>query len=436
MRLVYANVLVLIVCIIMQRPMLSFKRSSFVSCLYRCHSSKVLALKLNLKPDILVTSEEERLFKTLGKVVDDFKLNTTVRVAGGWVRDKLLGSTGKPGNFKLISNSVVSHCIRFVDIDIALDNISGKEFSEFMSKWCRMYQKRRLNIGIIRKNPEKSKHLETATVHIDNLSVDFVNLRSEVYSSNSRIPEIQFGTPLEDASRRDFTVNSLFYNIHTKRVEDFTGLGFEDMKRRIIRTPLDAAVTLVDDPLRALRMIRFASRLNFSIDQELLLAASDPFIAESLTNKVSRERSGTEFMAMLNAEHFPSAAARAVALLNHCSLLPTIVQLPDTVVYDTPAHPKAANSLEKCDIPLLGLLGHDSSVPNPLSANTKKRIYSYGTLMCLCMSMFRTHASISIAGRNPLAKLFNKVENVNRTLAPEAIHRYRGTYSILKPSCC
>ena len=72
-------------------------------------------------------------------------------------------------------------------------------------------------IGVIGANPSQSKHLETATMNIHGIDVDFVNLRAEeVYEANSRIPTSQtrmFGTPLEDALRRDFTINSLFYNI-------------------------------------------------------------------------------------------------------------------------------------------------------------------------------------------------------------------------------
>jgi tRNA nucleotidyltransferase (CCA-adding enzyme) len=96
----------------------------------------------------------------------------------------------------------------------------------------------------VARNPDQSKHLETAMVTVLGLDVDLVNLRSEVYADDSRIPsevvrvvlylcELQpqranpdrlkgFGTPLEDALRRDITINSLFYNVHTHSVEDHT----------------------------------------------------------------------------------------------------------------------------------------------------------------------------------------------------------------------
>jgi tRNA nucleotidyltransferase (CCA-adding enzyme) len=95
-------------------------------------------------------------------------------------------------------------------------------------------------------NPEQSKHLETATMQLHGLSLDLVNLRSETYSVASRIPQIEFGTPLQDAERRDFTINALFYNLHTKEIEDFTGRGLQDLRDGIIRTPLAPLVTFLD----------------------------------------------------------------------------------------------------------------------------------------------------------------------------------------------
>lgn len=64
--------------------------------------------------------------------------------------------------------------------------------------------------------------METATCKIKGIDVDFVNLRGEEYTSESRIPKIVFGTPLQDAERRDLTINSLFYNINENKIEDFT----------------------------------------------------------------------------------------------------------------------------------------------------------------------------------------------------------------------
>jgi tRNA nucleotidyltransferase (CCA-adding enzyme) len=59
--------------------------------------------------------------------------------------------------------------------------------------------------------------------------IDLVNLRSEKYSENSRVPDIDIGSPEEDAYRRDLTINTMFYNINSKQVEDFTKLGIYDL---------------------------------------------------------------------------------------------------------------------------------------------------------------------------------------------------------------
>ncbi len=95
--------------------------------------------------------------------------------------------------------------------------------------------------------------------------IDLVNLRSETYSEDSRVPEVQIGTPEQDAFRRDLTINSMFYNINEGKVEDFTGKGIGDLKNRILRTPLDPLQTFLDDPLRLLRTVRFANRFGFEI---------------------------------------------------------------------------------------------------------------------------------------------------------------------------
>jgi len=128
---------------------------------------------------------------------------------------------------------------------------------------------------VIKANSEKSKHLETATIKVEGVFIDLVNLRSEKYSEDSRVPVIEIGTPTEDAFRRDLTINSLFYNINEAKIEDFTKKGHSDLRAGIIRTPLDPLQTFLDDPLRVLRTVRFANRFEFSIVPEIISAAKD-----------------------------------------------------------------------------------------------------------------------------------------------------------------
>ena len=150
------------------------------------------------------------------------------------------------------------------------------------------------DIHTIAANPEKSKHLETITIKMFGLDVDFVNLRKEIYDEQSRNPQMEFGTAEEDALRRDATVNALFYNLDTQNVEDLTAKGLEDMKKRILRTPLAPFQTFKDDPLRVLRLIRFACRLDYQIDADAQQAMRDKSIHEALRLKISRERVGVE----------------------------------------------------------------------------------------------------------------------------------------------
>jgi tRNA nucleotidyltransferase/poly(A) polymerase len=106
---------------------------------------------------------------------------------------------------------------------------------------------------------------------------------------------MEFGTPEEDALRRDATVNAMFYNMNTQQVEDLTGKGYEDMQKKILRTPLEPYQTFMDDPLRVLRLIRFAARLDYTIEDEALKAMSNSDIKDALHRKISRERVGVEF---------------------------------------------------------------------------------------------------------------------------------------------
>lgn len=205
-----------------------------------------------------------------------------LRIAGGWVRDKLLG---KPSD----------------DIDVAITPLTGLPFAEALAEYLQSIEpQQKISIARIDANPNQSKHLETARMKVSGYEVDFVNLRSETYATGSRIPQMSLGTPLEDALRRDITINSLFYNIHTRQVEDFTGKGLEDLNNGLIRTPLEPFQTFSDDPLRVLRCIRFATRYGFTLDNSIIEAAQRDAIRRGVCENVSKERIGTEIDKMLN----------------------------------------------------------------------------------------------------------------------------------------
>ncbi|PWY87530.1 ATP :tRNA-specific tRNA nucleotidyltransferase [Aspergillus heteromorphus CBS 117.55] len=264
---------------------------------------------------------------------------TVLRFTGGWVRDKLLG--------------VDSH-----DIDVGISNMTGYQFGLLLKKYMdtpgnldkyrqtlpdEEFKQNIVSLHKIDANPEKSKHLETVTTKIFGLDVDLVNLRKETYCEDSRNPQMEFGTPEEDALRRDATINALFYNLNESKVEDFTGQGLTDMESGIIRTPLEPFQTFQDDPLRVLRLIRFASRLGYSIDEETQAAMRNEHIGEALKLKISRERVGVELEKMLQG---PDPRG-ALHLIDSLGLYSTIfANHMDDVQADTSSWSLAYNGLE------------------------------------------------------------------------------------------
>ena len=298
-------------------------------------SSKQVEAKRGYGPYINLSTEERELFRLLRQAREETEVSTTLRVAGGWVRDKLLAtpefarthhdqgrltskhkqaSKGRQGTKVLDSDQNQP-----VDIDIALDDMLGREFAERLNEYLEQVGEETHGVGVVLKNPEKSKHLETATMKVGTFWIDFVNLRAEEYTQDSRIPDLmRIGTPAEDAFRRDLTINALFYNINNGQVEDWTGRGFDDLRRGVVATPLAPLTTLLDDPLRALRSVRFAARLRFTMDDALIEAAMDRRVRQALAEKVSRERIGGEVDLMLRSPD-PVGAMRLLINLNLAS---------------------------------------------------------------------------------------------------------------------
>lgn len=275
----------------------------------------------NRQLQINVTSKEEALIDILMKFIEDNKLDVTPRIAGGWVRDKLLGRQSN-------------------DIDIMLDNMSGHDFV--------IQLKRALDdaagsasgavdpidnaplvdsVYLVAANPEKSKHLSTATANVAGFAVDFVQSRVEEYAADSRIPEVRVGSARDDALRRDFTINSLFYNLKTRSVEDFTGMGVADLRDRVLRTPTDPAKTFEDDPLRVIRAVRMALRYNLAIHPPV--AAAMRAGAIKFRQKVSRERVYSECKKM-SAD---SLLVAGLKKLHELGILDLVIKLPQTGIH-------------------------------------------------------------------------------------------------------
>lgn len=179
------------------------------------------------------------IFKTLSLIAD--KNNTDAYVIGGFVRDLFLSRSSK-------------------DIDIVVVG-SGIEYAEAVG--------RKLNTKVA-----VFKSFGTANIKYNDLEIEFVGARKESYRADSRKPIVEDGSLKDDQLRRDFTINALAINLNAENfgelIDPFQGI--QDIEQKIIRTPLDPEITFSDDPLRMMRAIRFASQLNFTIDDKAIEA--------------------------------------------------------------------------------------------------------------------------------------------------------------------
>lgn len=173
------------------------------------------------------------------------------------------------------------------------------------------------------------KNFGTAQVKYHDMEVEFVGARKESYSHDSRKPVVEDGTLEDDQNRRDFTINALAVCLNADRygelVDPFDGIG--DLKERTIRTPLDPDITFSDDPLRMMRCVRFATQLNFYIDDETFEALERN---RERIRIISRERIADE----LNKIILSPVPSKGFIDLDRCGLLalifPELVALQGT----------------------------------------------------------------------------------------------------------
>ncbi len=179
----------------------------------------------------------DKIFHQISETADE--LGVECYVVGGYVRDIFLERPSK-------------------DIDVVVVG-SGIALAEALAK--RLGKRAHLSVF---------KNFGTAQVKFHQTEVEFVGARKESYQRDSRKPIVEDGTLEDDQNRRDFTINALAICLNKARfgelVDPFGGM--DDLWEKTIRTPLDPDITFSDDPLRMMRCIRFATQLNFYIDDE------------------------------------------------------------------------------------------------------------------------------------------------------------------------
>lgn len=233
-----------------------------------------------------LNKSDKAIFQSVGQIAD--RLNRECYAVGGYVRDLFLGRKSKDIDFVTVGSG----------IEIA------QTLSESFGKGAHLSVFR--NFG-------------TAQVKYHGIELEFVGARRESYRRDSRKPIIEDGTLDDDISRRDFTINAMAICVNESSfgtlIDKFG--GEEDLKNRLIRTPLDPDITFSDDPLRMMRAVRFATQLDFTIVPETFEAIRRN---ASRIDIISKERIMDELMKIM-ASPRPSIGWE---LLNRCGLLKLI----------------------------------------------------------------------------------------------------------------
>ena len=237
---------------------------------------------------------DKDIFHKISAAAD--KLGLECYVVGGYVRDIFLE---RPTN----------------DIDVVVVGSGIQVASEL-----KQMLGRKAHLSVFR-------NFGTAQVKWRDTEVEFVGARRESYNRNSRKPIVEDGTLEDDQNRRDFTINAMAVCLNANRFGELVDpfYGIEDLEDGVIRTPLDPDITFSDDPLRMMRCIRFATQLNFMIDDETF---------EALERNADRIKivSGERIKDELNKIMMTSTPSRGFVDLQRCGLLNLI--MPELAALD------------------------------------------------------------------------------------------------------
>ena len=237
---------------------------------------------------------DQDIFHIISSIAD--KLGVECYVVGGYVRDIFLQRKSNDIDVVVVGSGI--------QIATELKNSLGKK----------------AHVSIFR-------NFGTAQVKYKGLEIEFVGARKESYTRGSRKPIVENGSLEDDQNRRDFTINALAICLNKARfgelVDPFDGIY--DMEDGIIRTPLDPDITFSDDPLRMLRCIRFATQLNFFIEEETF---------DALERNAERIKiiSGERIEEELNKIIMTPTPSKGFVDLHRCGLLQLI--LPELTTLD------------------------------------------------------------------------------------------------------
>ena len=198
---------------------------------------------------------------------------------GGCIRDKFLGLDSKDIDFTFVCENSKS-----------VEEGWGEMKTWLIVNGFEIFLETPDCFTIRAKFPKGHKH--------EGLVADFVMARKEIgYTEGTRRPILELGTLHDDLIRRDFTVNALAEDIDGNLIDPFNGV--RDLKSGVLKTPIDANITMMDDPLRILRALRFTVTKDFEMSGEIWQAIQQPNILKKLELTVSGERIREEIGKMM-----------------------------------------------------------------------------------------------------------------------------------------